>query len=366
MLPAGVEMVTVTAGVPLALLDGTWIQGRILFTGPGLVTIGEDDVVAGGTVAVDLVDGTFSKALVATDATGMSPTGWTYKVTTQFKNAPNWVRYLSLPKAVPLVKLADVLIPDPVVGEFSVLVDPAAVDLDSLGLGNSATRDVGNVAGTVPDGADPRFTDARPPTGAATGDHTGSSYPALALAPTANVGSVARAVLGTNDVPSSLNYTAWTDSPRKYTADQLAISGTVYLAAIDLPAAANLTAIVWHVAAVGVTPTAGQCWVGLYDSAGVRRAAVGVDADITSTGRKVSPISYAAPAGRYYAAFVFNAGTSPQLPRLAAGAARATLINGGLTGAALLYATNGTGTALPATVTLSASVAGIGFFAALI
>lgn len=126
-LPAGVELVTVSSGQPLTLPDGTWIQGTLAFTGPDLVTIGGQDVVLGGGVKVQLADGQFSVPLVATDATGMSPTGWTYKVVASFTNAPGWTRYLTLPKAAPSVTLADVLVPDPVAGTFTVLVDGSTV-----------------------------------------------------------------------------------------------------------------------------------------------------------------------------------------------------------------------------------------------
>lgn len=126
-LPGGVETVTVSSGQPLALPDGTWIQGTLTFTGPDLVTIGAQDVVLGGAVKVQLVDGQFAVHLAATDATGMSPTGWTYKVVANFTNAPDWTRYITLPKATPSVNLADVLVPDPVAGTFTVLRDPSAV-----------------------------------------------------------------------------------------------------------------------------------------------------------------------------------------------------------------------------------------------
>lgn len=126
-LPAGVETVTLSSGVPLTLPDGTWMQGRLLFTGPDLVTIGEDDVVLGGTAEVPLVDGEFSVKLCATDASGMSPTGWTYTVRAVLTNAPGWTRYISLPKATPSVKLADVVVPDPVAGTFTVLKDPSYI-----------------------------------------------------------------------------------------------------------------------------------------------------------------------------------------------------------------------------------------------
>jgi hypothetical protein len=125
-LPAGVETVTVSSGEPLVLPNGTPMEGRLVFTGPNLVTIGEDDLILGGPAEAPLTAGEFSVELVATDATGMSPTGWTYRVRALLTNAPGWTRYLSLPKATPDVVLADVLVPDPVAGEFTTLAAPRA------------------------------------------------------------------------------------------------------------------------------------------------------------------------------------------------------------------------------------------------
>ncbi|MEU1478871.1 hypothetical protein [Streptomyces sp. NPDC005760] len=176
-LPAGVEKVTVSSGVPLTLPDGRWIEGKLIITGPDLVTVSEDDFTFGGGVSVPLVDGEFSVRLVATDASGMSPHDWTYTVTSKFTNAPNWVRYISLPKANASVKLDDVLVPDPVAGEYSVLVNGDTLlakaanlsDLlntaearDNLELGEAATLDVGTEAGTVAAGDDPRFAQSKP------------------------------------------------------------------------------------------------------------------------------------------------------------------------------------------------------------
>lgn len=127
-LPAGVEKVTVSSGVPMTLPDGTWIKGRLWFTFVDLATVAEDDLTFGGEVPVDLVDGQWSVQLVATDATGINPTGGTYKVTSEFTNAPDWVRYILLPKASPSVVFADVVIPDPVAGTYSVLIDPSSIE----------------------------------------------------------------------------------------------------------------------------------------------------------------------------------------------------------------------------------------------
>ncbi|MFF7200532.1 hypothetical protein [Streptomyces sp. NPDC008141] len=150
--PGSVETVTVTAGEPLTMPDGSLMKGRLIFTAPDLVTIGSDDVLLGGAVEVPLRKGEFSVTLCATDATGMSPTGWTYEVTAVLTNGPNWVRYVSLPKAAPNVVLADVVVPDPVAGAFSALVSLAGVTAADVGAdpaGAAAAARVAAIADAV-------------------------------------------------------------------------------------------------------------------------------------------------------------------------------------------------------------------------
>lgn len=180
-LPAGVDGVTVSSGKPLTLPDGTPFEGKLLFTGPDVVTVAGQDVLLGGTREAKLVGGEFSITLAANDVTGMSPSGWTYTVTAVLSNAPSWVRHISLSKASPSVVLADVIVPDPVVGSYASLVDASSIagsflakaqnlaDVPSkatartnLGLGGAALLDVGTTANTVAAGDDARFSSTKP------------------------------------------------------------------------------------------------------------------------------------------------------------------------------------------------------------
>ena len=173
-IPAGVETVTVTdGGVPVTSPDGTLLDGQFLVTGPALATVVEDDFVFGGLARRWVRAGRFDPLpLVATDASGINPSGFTY--TAQFipRYGEGWTRYFQLPKATPTVILAHILVPDPVAGTYTVLADAstllaksanlsdltdAAQARDHLGLGDAATRNIGTEPGTVAAGDDPRF-----------------------------------------------------------------------------------------------------------------------------------------------------------------------------------------------------------------
>lgn len=145
-LPEGVETVVVRA--ELRLPGGAPARGRLLFSGPDLVTIGAADVVVVGSTSVVLVDGAAEVTLLATDAVGMDPTGWTYRVQAQLTNGPSWTRYVLLPAAVPEVDLADVLLPDPALPEYVVLQPvPPAVPPPVVGAYKTVPQDV--VSSTV-------------------------------------------------------------------------------------------------------------------------------------------------------------------------------------------------------------------------
>lgn len=112
-IPEGVETVTVSSGVPMTLPDGTLIRGHIRFVAPDLNLIDDEDFIFGGESTAELCHGEFSITLVAPDATGITPTGWTYTAIGEFVNAPDWTRYIDITKDDPNVFLDDVIVLTP-------------------------------------------------------------------------------------------------------------------------------------------------------------------------------------------------------------------------------------------------------------
>lgn len=125
-IPDGIPRVTVTTGLPLMSPGGTAVQGKILFIGPDLVVVPDLDLTLDGAEPMFLSGGMGTVDLVPSDLAGMNPRGWDYEVRTAFTNAPNWVRYIRLTSGMGTVKLADVLMPDPATGTYSVLGPPGA------------------------------------------------------------------------------------------------------------------------------------------------------------------------------------------------------------------------------------------------
>lgn len=124
-LPAGLSTVTVSGTYRRP--DGTAMKGKLLFTPePAILTSATHGTLLLGTTEVALDEnGTFSVALLATDDSDVTPSGWTYRVQERWYNAAGRSYPLSLPAAAPAVDLADVAPTAPAAGVYVVITGPA-------------------------------------------------------------------------------------------------------------------------------------------------------------------------------------------------------------------------------------------------
>jgi hypothetical protein len=150
---------------------------------------------------------------------------------------------------------------------------------------------------------------------------------------------------------------AWTQDPAGCGSTGSANSGgVVYLSKVILRVGATVTQAFVTVTSAGTGLTAGQNFVGLYDSTGTRLA---VSADLTtdfgSVGTKtVSLGSNVLTAGSYYVAILANGTTPPSFMR--GNGASASALNVGLASGAGRFLDFGTGqTSLPASITLTSA-----------
>jgi hypothetical protein len=169
---------------------------------------------------------------------------------------------------------------------------------------------------------------------------------------------VTPAAPGSEWTPADQGLAAWSMDPASCTGSGTTLSaGFIYLVQLLLRAPATLTKVHAVLGAAGSGLTSGQCLAGYYDTAGNR---VGTTADMSTTwnsaGNKAMALtaSYAAPAGKLYAAFLFNGTTSPTFACGSTLGATFTPGNANLSAGAYRFCRSAAGqTALPATVTLS-------------
>lgn len=171
--------------------------------------------------------------------------------------------------------------------------------------------------------------------------------------------------------PNDHALNAWTYDPAIATNASVLISGTVFMSKMIARNAFTANRLWFNVSTVATTPTAGQNFVGLYDSSG-NRVAVSADISTDTTTSGLKSISFTSPvalsAGAYYGAVLTNAATPPQLTR--ASGQGANMVNANLTTGVARYTQGGTGwtslTSLPASGTLgNRSLSGIPIWMAL-
>lgn len=82
--------------------------------------------------------------------------------------------------------------------------------------------------------------------------------------------------------------------------------------------AVTINNIWFNVTTVGATPTAGQNWLGIYDSNGNLLVKVNTDANVTigNANQVVLPAPLRLAKGYYYLAMVWNAATTPTIHRI--------------------------------------------------
>jgi hypothetical protein len=110
-LPAGLETVTVSGQVtrPGTGTSPEPLVGRIVFTPdvPQIVKVSTGAIIMGTVTAEPDAAGNFQAVLLAPDATGINPTGWSYRVDIDFNGlADPEAFHISLTKTVPAVQLA--------------------------------------------------------------------------------------------------------------------------------------------------------------------------------------------------------------------------------------------------------------------
>jgi hypothetical protein len=156
--------------------------------------------------------------------------------------------------------------------------------------------------------------------------------------------------------PADHGLAAWTHDPATLrSASNATTSGTIYLCKVKIANRSTVASnVIVGIEAAGSGLTAGQCFVGLYNSSGTRLAlSADQAANWTSTGLKT--IALTAPqtlaVGSYYVA-ILAVGSTP--PQFAMGAGGATTVSAGLaTGASRFLTGPTTQTSLPSSITLS-------------
>lgn len=163
--------------------------------------------------------------------------------------------------------------------------------------------------------------------------------------------------------PSDLGYQNWNYDPGNITLATAPVSGTIqHVRLPQFVQPATLTGLVFSINAAAVTPTAGQCFVALYDLATGTRVAVSADisGSLATTGLRQYAFTgtYAAALGANLIATILQNAATPATLGNQSATTPATIANGALTAATARWATGPAAqTSMPASITLSTRTA---------
>jgi len=268
-LPPAIATCTIS-GQCLLPETGSPNSGTITFTAPTELFDTTDHAVLapGRYTAVLAADGTFAVTVPFNDNPGVTPTGWSYLVTESIigGQAPFYVQVSrSLGSTTKYDTLAQAPIPSgPVFPQpwIPVTLIQSKGDMVAGSGAGVAVRVPAGADGTVltaaaaqPGGVAFAASAGGPPSGAAGGDLTGSSYPNPLLAPTANVDAIIDARIPAALPPTgsaSGDLSGTFPGPTVAKVRGVAISGTP--AAGDLLTATSSTTATWSAPATARDP----------------------------------------------------------------------------------------------------------------
>ncbi|MET7783802.1 hypothetical protein ABZU94_39165 [Streptomyces mirabilis] len=145
----------------------------------------------------------------------------------------------------------------------------------------------------------------------------------------------------------------WSYDPTSTTSTTTTVANTIYLSALYVRRSVTVSKLWFIVNVLGVTATAGANNVGLYSSAATLLGSGNVDPLVTTTGPKSATLATPVSISLYWVATQFQATTQPGV----GGSNAAILSTLTLNQRAFTYrfATNGSGTTLPSSITPSSN-----------